>query len=114
MNNTIEVYQGNTKTIQVSLTNDGSPFLLDGYTCQFAVKANKYDTELLIDIEAAVGDITDNTVIFTLSSANTLVDVGSYYYEVFISNVDPAFAKTVASGIFSVMGSLVATIETIE
>jgi hypothetical protein len=103
---TIEIYQANTRSIAVTVTRAGVSFPLTGYTCRLIVKREKTDTVKIIDKTADPGDIVDNVVTFPLSATDTNIDLGDYWYEVYVSKVSPAFAKTVAQGVFSVLDSL--------
>ena len=92
---TITVYQKNTATIEVTVTQDGAAFDLTGYTCSFNVKKNKTDASFVIEKE---GDISSNVVTFDLTANDTDIDNGRYIYEGQISKVSPEFKRTVCQG----------------
>ena len=107
--NTIEVYQGNTKTIKVTITDDDEAVDLNDFTCMLHVAELRIG-EPILSIEGDVDMVTDNIVYFNLTTTDTEdMDEDSYWYQITITSLD--MDKTVASGIFSVIHSLRAVIE---
>lgn len=102
---TIEVYEGNTHTFTVTVLNNGVAFPLTGYTCNFTVKQTPTSASADIDLDAPVSGIASNVVTFNLSSADTNLTPGTYWYEVNISNT--GFAYTALQGVFLVKNSLI-------
>jgi len=78
--NNIEIYQGNTKTIQCTVTGIST---LSGYTATLTVKKRKEDTTTVIEKE---GSISGLIITFDLEPEDLDVDPYEYVYEITISD----------------------------
>jgi len=100
---TITIYQKNTATIEVTVTQDGEAFDLTGYTCTFNVKKNKTDETFILEKE---GSVSSNVITFDLTADDTDIDNGSYVYEVLISKETPEFRRTVCQDVLVIKDSI--------
>jgi hypothetical protein len=101
----LSVYRGDTKTVTATFTQDGSAYDLTGYTCYFTVKnkpdADNTDSEALIQKEVtnAVGD---GIVTFDLTSSDTQVAEGEYFYNIRIIDAGGNLITSTANNKFVV------------
>jgi len=78
--NNIEIYQGNTKTIQCTVTGIST---LEGYTAALTLKKNKEDTTAILEKE---GSISGLVITFDLDPADTDVNPYEYVYEITLND----------------------------
>lgn len=76
----LEVYQGNTKQLNLAFTNDdGTPLNLSGYTLYYTVKQSYTDTNALISIVQTGHDIpASGTTHILLTAQDTNQCPGDY------------------------------------
>jgi len=98
----IEIYRGDSKTIKVSVTNNGAVMDLTGYTAKLTVKASEKDADYLMQAEVAnIESPTEGIIIFNLSPTDTNIAPGRHLYDVEIRK-EPDTVHTVAIGEFIV------------
>ncbi len=103
----IEVYDTNTKIIEFTITDDGSPYDFTGYTIHFYVKLAKDAAAYLIEVALGAGDIATNVITVELTAAHLAIANQAYWYELrAINAAAPVFAGTIAQGVFDVNKSL--------
>ena len=94
----IELYRGDSKTIRVSVTNNGEVMDLTGYVAKLTVKASEKDADNLMQVEVAnIDNPTAGIIVFNLSPTNTNIAPGRHLYDVEIRK-DPNLVHTVAIG----------------
>jgi hypothetical protein len=83
MSNLLSIYKNNSKTIVVDVTDsDGSVFNCSGYTPVFSVKKKPDDISFVINLNGSLSGITNSTLIFPISTTNTDLNEGEYWYDV--------------------------------
>lgn len=101
INNKIEVYQKNTRTIGCVVI--GVPDI-SGYIPYLTVKKKTSDD---ISLLSKIGTISDpsGTILFTLTQIDTSLVAGDYVYDITVDN-SSNFYKTVVKDRFSVLESV--------
>ena len=87
----IDIYKKATKTYEATLKKDGIAPDLTGWTIYFVVKTNMSDTDTNAKIKKTITTHYNPTAGITrveLSSTDTNITVGSYYYSVEYTDVD--------------------------
>ena len=98
----IKIFRGDSKTIKVSVTNNGEVMDLTGYTAKLTVKASEKDTDYLMQVEVPnIANPTAGIIVFNLSPTDTDIAPGRHLYDVEIRK-DPNLVHTVAIGEFIV------------
>lgn len=83
MSNVLSIYKNNSKTVIVDVTDlDGSVFNCTGYTPVFSVKKKPDDVSFIINLNGSLSGTTSSTLVFPLSTINTDLDEGEYWYDV--------------------------------
>ena len=105
MANEIEIYKGDTKTIQVTVKDaDGVVLDLTSYTMLMTVKktASLSDSAAAFQATAVIASPATGVGVFTLTHAQTNITAGTYYYDVQI-NDGTTSVYTVMSSLFNVL-----------
>ena len=92
MSSQINIIRSNTKNFTITFKDsNGDAIDITGYTVWFTVRSTipstsvTDDTGAIIAIKQESGDLTDPTngiTQFTLTSSNTNIDTGTYYYDI--------------------------------
>lgn len=107
----ISIFRGDTQTITITVTDsDDTVFNLTDYTMKMSVKTNKTDPDIssVISSTATIAAPATGVGVFSLSTTDTTVDAGNYFYDVQINNgiID---VKTVISSTFIVKEDITKT-----
>ncbi len=85
----IEIIRGDTDSITFTLDSDGTPVDLTGSTVFFTAKSSLDDADVdaVISIEVTRhSDPTNGTTIIPLSSSDTDITPGEYFYDIQVKN----------------------------
>lgn len=99
----IEVYQGNTKVINVNMSGSGLPGDLSGYTAYLIVKREKTDDDD-IKLFQKTGTINGTVANFATDPADNTQDAGDFYFEVYITDGSNVF--TVVQDVYRILESV--------
>lgn len=101
MSDIIRIYQGNTKSITFTVKKNGAPVDLADKTMQFTVKRHKQDEEPTIQKDAQIANPTTSGVgVVDLTSDDTDIEVGKYFFDVQVFNESDTFHETFMLGEF--------------
>lgn len=68
----LKIFRGDSKTIKVTITNNGEAFDLTGFTIKLTIKKNNNNEDLLLTTDIAeIEDPTSGIVVFYLSPTQT-------------------------------------------
>lgn len=109
-NEDIEIVRGDTEPIEV-LVKDGGGSVVDltDYTARLTVKRDPEDpdTDALLQTTGTISAPMTGICNFNLTSAQTTIPAGKYYYDIQISKTGSV--KTVAYGMFVVEADITRT-----
>lgn len=96
MSNRITIYAGNSVSLPVTITEDGSAFDLTDYTMTFTLKEKKsYDSAVLIEVAGVIDVPASGQGLITIPADDTELDVGTYFYEIKVENSSTGDVQTV-------------------
>ena len=101
----IEIFRGDSKTIKVSVTNNGAVMDLTGYVAKLTVKASEKDADYLMQAQVAnIENPTAGIIVFELKPTDTDITHGHHVYDIEIrkGTGDDLKVYTVAMGEFKV------------
>ena len=98
MANSIEIFQGNTKTIVCAVTGLAS---LTGYTATLTVKKEARDVG--IPLISVTGTIEALNITFLTSATNNTLPAGKYVYEVSVT--DGTNVYTIVQDVYEILES---------
>lgn len=101
----IEIYRGDSKTIKVSVTNNGEVMDLTAYVARLSLKRSEQqiDTDLQLTVDT-IGSPELGNIVFELTPDKTKPLLpGQYYYDVEIKQTNTDKVYTVAKGIMRVL-----------
>lgn len=94
MANELKLIRGDTPSYKATIKSNGVVFDLTDYTCYFTVKKSREDK----NADAIIGPITGNilvadegTVEFPLTSIDSDVEEGKYYYDIEIQSTTDTY-----------------------
>jgi len=81
----IRIYQGNSTSFTVEVVDDnGAPAIIASYTGKLYIKKSKNEITYILD---KTGDVTDNVITFSFTTAETNINLGQYVGEVVLEAV---------------------------
>jgi hypothetical protein len=83
---TQQIVQGDTVTINLTVTSRGSAFNLTGYTPKIVIKESVEDTSALVTRTGTVSSATAGTATITLTTSDTNQTAGTYVAEIKITD----------------------------
>jgi len=102
----LTIIRGDTTTYTVTLTDSaGDPIDITGYTFFMTVKKSKDDKDddaIITEDVTSHSDPTNGVTVITLSSTDTNVAPGIYYYDIQYKDTSDNI-KTVLYGVFEVL-----------
>jgi hypothetical protein len=112
--NDIEVYRGDTRTVEVTITDsDDAAVDLTDYECTFTVKNSKNDPDSKAIIQRTGFNGVDPSLgvtVFSLTSTDTDNVIKTYDYDVQIYNDTTKDVKTVIVGKFRILQDVTKTV----
>ena len=102
--NKIEIYQGNSDTIFLSVLDSSSLQMdLSNYAGQLTVKKKKNDGVPTLSYNNATVNISEGTMTFEILSSDTSIASGGYLYDITISDASNALYYTVTQDRFVIL-----------
>lgn len=111
-NNKIEMYSGNSKTINISITEaDGSAVDITGATLKLTVKerTDMTDTQALIQVTGSIVSGTAGTATFTIGTSSSNRPEGKYLYDITLKQTSGT-VSTVVRDDFEIITNITSTI----
>ena len=103
MNDIIKVYEGNSKVVTCTVTNDdGTAATLTGFDATITVTEKLDGADVLF---SSTGVIVGNVITFTIDPADNAIPYGVYMYEITIESLTETIS--LLQGRYHVMESLV-------
>ena len=103
MTNELSMKRGDSTTFRITIQNNGAVFDVTGYSCKLTVKEQKSDSDanaIIGPITGVIFDAANGLVDFTISTSDSDVEPGSYFYDVEITS--GGNTHTVLESIFTV------------
>lgn len=98
MEHDLTITQGDEKAYNLAFSAAGNPIDITGATVKMTVKRSHSEEAIAIQkVVTSHSDPTEGKTIITLTSTNTNIPLGSYYYDIQVSG-GPFSKKTILKG----------------
>lgn len=97
----LEIFQGDTKTYRITVTDGSVAIDITGYTVYFSVKQN--NTGIIEKVVTSLADPENGIADIVLSSTDTDIEVGQYDYDIRLKD-DSDNVYTLSKGILTIKG----------